>query len=267
MEFQTVELARFPVVGNRSEQTQMKIAVDASWSGAPDIRAQIEGVWNGGDITFLGRNMSYVETKYCLTPKCGHAVTPSFRSCPKCGGTNFGGAAPHIAPAGDPRTDFASPGQKVFRPVTSGTYANFWMRLSAYFIDCIVFTALFVICILITSFFIVIISPIDYNDDTYVRSFSRMAHGIINALFIISIWLYYALMESSEKQGTLGKLAVGLKVTDEAGHRLGFGKATGRFFGIYISIFILGIGFLMIFWTERKQALHDKMAGTLVIKS
>jgi uncharacterized RDD family membrane protein YckC len=80
-------------------------------------------------------------------------------------------------------------------------------------------------------------------------------------------WLYYALFESSSKQATLGKMVCKLVVTDERGSRIGFGRATGRYFGKIISGLILCIGYMMAGWTERKQALHDTMAGTLVIKS
>ena len=66
--------------------------------------------------------------------------------------------------------------------------------------------------------------------------------------FLINLvigWLYFSLMESSTTQGTLGKMALGLKVTDLTGHRLSFGRATGRYFGKFISVLILDIGFLL----------------------
>jgi uncharacterized RDD family membrane protein YckC len=72
-------------------------------------------------------------------------------------------------------------------------------------------------------------------------------------------------MESSGSQGTLGKMAVGIKVTDLYGNRIGFGKATGRFFGKIISFFILLVGYLMVAFTQKKQGLHDMMAGCLVV--
>jgi uncharacterized RDD family membrane protein YckC len=78
--------------------------------------------------------------------------------------------------------------------------------------------------------------------------------------------LYYALLESSTWQGTLGKRALGLEVTDLEGRRISFGRATGRFFAKIISALILWIGFIMAGFTEKKQALHDMIAGTLVIR-
>ncbi len=73
-------------------------------------------------------------------------------------------------------------------------------------------------------------------------------------------------MESSPQQATLGKMALGLKVTDLRGEPISFGKATGRYFGKFVSELILYVGFMMAGWTEKKQALHDIMAGTLVVK-
>ena len=82
----------------------------------------------------------------------------------------------------------------------------------------------------------------------------------------VAQWLYFALMESSSKQATLGKMALGIRVTDVNGNRIGFGRATGRHFAKILSGLILGIGFLMAAFTEKKQALHDMIAGTLVVK-
>ena len=80
-------------------------------------------------------------------------------------------------------------------------------------------------------------------------------------------WLYFALLESSSMQGTLGKKALGMIVTDLSGNRIGFGRATGRYFGKILSAIILGIGFIMVAFTERKQGLHDLLANTLVYKA
>jgi uncharacterized RDD family membrane protein YckC len=80
-------------------------------------------------------------------------------------------------------------------------------------------------------------------------------------------WLYFALMESSAKGGTLGKMAIGIMVTDMTGNRISFGRATGRYFAKILSQMILMIGFLMAGFTQQKQALHDILAGCLVVRS
>lgn len=78
-------------------------------------------------------------------------------------------------------------------------------------------------------------------------------------------WLYYAGMESSERQATLGKSVMGIYVTDLNGQRISFLRATGRYFAKILSALILMIGYIMAAFTERKQALHDMLASTLVL--
>ena len=117
-------------------------------------------------------------------------------------------------------------------------YAGFWMRVGAYLLD---------VLILFIPLGILSLLPI---------------LGIV--INIVGIWLYFALQESSEQQATLGKRALNIYVTDLQGRRISFGQATGRHFGKIISGFILGIGYMMAGFTEKKQGLHDIMAGTLV---
>jgi uncharacterized RDD family membrane protein YckC len=84
-------------------------------------------------------------------------------------------------------------------------------------------------------------------------------------ILFIGQWLYFALFESGKAQATPGKMAMGIKVVDDVGQRIGFGRATGRYFGKIVSGLILNIGYLLAGWTARKQALHDMMASTLVV--
>jgi uncharacterized RDD family membrane protein YckC len=89
---------------------------------------------------------------------------------------------------------------------------------------------------------------------------------VANLLGIVVAWLYYAIQETSPKQATLGKQALGIVVTDLQGKRIDFVKATIRYFSKIISSIILLIGYIMAAFTEKKQALHDMIAGTLVLK-
>lgn len=92
-------------------------------------------------------------------------------------------------------------------------------------------------------------------------------HGFFSAILsIVVAWIYYATLESSERQATLGKSVVGLHVTDMIGNRISFSLATGRHFAKYVSCIILCIGFIMVAFTKKKQGLHDLMAGTLVVE-
>ena len=85
-------------------------------------------------------------------------------------------------------------------------------------------------------------------------------------LGFVASWLYEAVMMTSEWQATVGKRIMSIVVTDLDGKRLSFGRATGRHFAKYISAFLLGIGFIIAAFTAKRQALHDMIAETLVIK-
>ena len=89
----------------------------------------------------------------------------------------------------------------------------------------------------------------------------------VYGLALVLNWLYFAILESSRWQGTVGKQALKLIVTDEHGERIGFGRATGRYFAKILSAIILCIGFIMVAFTDKKRGLHDIIAGTLVIKT
>jgi uncharacterized RDD family membrane protein YckC len=89
--------------------------------------------------------------------------------------------------------------------------------------------------------------------------------NVANLLGAIIAWLYYAIQESYAKQATIGKQALGIVVTDIQGKPIDFVKATIRYFSKIISALILLIGYIMAAFTEKKQALHDIIAGTLVL--
>lgn len=153
-------------------------------------------------------------------------------------------------------------------------YANFGYRLLAYLIDGVIITIAFyaLTAILGAIGFSAFggaealegFDP-DMPDPGMMGAIMGAGMGVIGIALITS-WLYFALMESSAKQATVGKMALQLKVTDLYGNRISFMKATGRFFGKIVSQAILYIGFIMQAFTAKKQALHDMMAGTLVLK-
>jgi uncharacterized RDD family membrane protein YckC len=151
-------------------------------------------------------------------------------------------------------------------------YAGFWMRFLAYIIDTFLLGLVnFIIFIPVMGIVgITAASGAAYQDldsgtaGLIVAMMGTMFLSII-AVMIVG-WLYFALMESSAKQGTLGKMALSLQVTDLEGRRLTFGRATGRYFGKIVSSAIMGIGYIMAGFTQQKQALHDIMAGCLVVR-
>ena len=153
-------------------------------------------------------------------------------------------------------------------------YAGFWQRFLALIIDSIligVIRSILVIPILaaVGLSFVGDIQDLDTADSSDVIA---MAAAFIGALMataaissVISI-LYFSFMESSKYQASVGKLALGLIVTDMEGNRIDFGKALLRNFGKLVSGAILLIGYIMAGFTDKKQALHDMIASTLVVK-
>ncbi len=81
-------------------------------------------------------------------------------------------------------------------------------------------------------------------------------------------WLYHALLESSERQGTVGKRIMGLVVTNIEGMRISFGRASVRWIcATLITSQSMLIGYIMVAFTQRKQTLHDMLAETLVLST
>ena len=151
------------------------------------------------------------------------------------------------------------------------SYAGFWKRFAAFLIDSLLIGAVMGILILIFGAgMFTSMSSMDPSELSEEGA-GAMAAGIIGGLMTFIVvasaaqWLYFALMESSAKQATLGKMALGIIVTDVSGNRLTFGRATGRYFGKILSGLILYIGYIMAGFTEKKQALHDMIAGCLVV--
>ena len=126
--------------------------------------------------------------------------------------------------------------------------AGFWLRFGAYCID------FFILAML--SF--VLMFNLEYFSSTYFE-FPISLNLIIN-------WLYYAFMESSSHQATLGKMAMHIQVTDMQLHKISFATASLRWLCKLFSVATFGIGYLMIAFTKRKQGLHDIMANCLVVR-
>jgi uncharacterized RDD family membrane protein YckC len=134
-------------------------------------------------------------------------------------------------------------------------YGGFWLRVIASIIDGI----LIQIVVFVGAFLVVMLVMGEGTEESL--------HIIANLVGLVISWLYYTLLESSNWQATIGKKALGLKVTDLQGQQIGFGRANARYWSKILSALILMIGFLMVAFTEKKQGLHDLIASTLVIKS
>lgn len=136
-------------------------------------------------------------------------------------------------------------------------YASFGKRFLAIILDSIILTIIGMVVGFVLGAVLGIL--LGENGAGVARGLSSLAGFVIG-------WLYYALQESSPKQATIGKQAMGIVVTDLEGKRITFTKATVRYVSKILSGLILLIGYIMAAFTEKKQALHDMIAGTLVVE-
>jgi len=198
-------------------------------------------------------------------PKCGKETDASGQFCQWCG-------APIDAVPQGPAI-MASPEAEEAPEV--GVYAGLGRRFVAFIVD----------FILISLFGIIVVAFFNQANGIMYLYYIVTAHAPISSLteagtpiaalgpivaavgllVIVVPWLYYAGFESSRGQATPGKVLMRLEVTDLEGNRISFGRATLRFFGKFISTLIIFIGFLMIGLTKKRQGLHDKIAGCLVL--
>ncbi|MBD8882183.1 RDD family protein [Rhodanobacter sp. 7MK24] len=152
-------------------------------------------------------------------------------------------------------------------------YAGFWKRVAAYILDIIV---LWIPTMLIEAVFgigaakdVLKQAALNASGDPHammaaqVQFYTTMWPAFL-ASFVLA-WWYYALCESSPWQATVGKLALGIRVTDMQGRRLTLGRALIRYPAMLLSQLILFVGFIMVAFTQRKQGLHDLIASTLVL--
>ena len=156
-------------------------------------------------------------------------------------------------------------------------YAGFWIRFVAYLVDGLILSIPIFGLAIILGVIVGIAGGLGSFSSSGSSNLSQpmgVAFGVGIALtelvffvfLLVMSWLYFAKLESGPMQSTYGKRMLGLKVTDLSGERISFGQASGRFFAKILSKMIFDIGFIMAGFTERKQALHDMIAGTLVVR-
>lgn len=174
--------------------------------------------------------------------------------CPKCGTDNVSHAS-YCAACGAQISDADQ--------IVIKDYAGFWRRFAAAIIDSILLMVVGGIGGAIIGG--VVGFAIGFSGNN-VASYTMVITILVYIFSIALNWLYFTLMESSEKQATLGKMALGIVVTDIHGRRISFGQANIRYWSKIISSIILLIGYIMAAFTEKKQALHDIIANTLVVE-
>ena len=202
--------------------------------------------------------------------RCGLRIEEGVSFCQNCG-QQVAASAPGATIAGDVPPSYASPSVPVYGPLP---YAGFWIRLAAYFIDGVILGIPFMLVVIVVLFLfggfglMMRRNPVDPRAAAVALMGPLFLGYMLAMIFFGALtWLYFAGMESSERQATFGKAAMSLRVTDLEGRRLSFKHATGRFFAKIVSGLIpLAIGYIMAGFTAKKQALHDMIAGTLVLR-
>jgi len=203
---------------------------------------------------------------YCS--KCGAVMADSAAFCTNCGQA--------VSVAARPATPVMSVPAYAGVPAAVATprveYAGFWLRAVAFLVDNVVMSVA-ILVVLVPLIFLTglgsLLSHINFEEEMNDAGVIVIIGFFFLALVasVLVTWLYHALMESSEWQATVGKRMFGLVVTDTAGQRVSFARASGRHFGkIITNMLPVFIGYLMAAFTERRQALHDMIAGCVILR-
>ena len=128
------------------------------------------------------------------------------------------------------------------------TYGGFWVRVLAYLVDSVVIFSAIIVLAFVAAFL------------------GEIGMTLIPVLAVLTPTLYWALMQASARQATLGKALLGMKVTDTSGNRISLLRSLGRELAKIVSGIPLGLGYVMAAFTGRKQALHDMVAATIVTR-
>lgn len=134
-------------------------------------------------------------------------------------------------------------------------YAGFWIRTGAAIIDTILM--LIIILPILTAIY-----GADYwLSESFVKGFWDVIFNyILPAIAVIIFWVY--------KSATPGKMATRLTIVDaKTGGKPSTGQFIGRYLGYYVSMIPLFLGIIWVGIDKRKQGWHDKLAGTVVIRS
>ena len=155
-------------------------------------------------------------------------------------------------------------------------YASFGWRLLAYILDAFVLQLMQIIVIvpfLLSLGFDFVDVPFDWEsyehfDDVFFKDLELWIDHVRPLIIagLITQTLYFSLLESSYLQASLGKLVFGIKVVDQQGARLNFLYCLVRNISKFLSSLIFMLGYLMVLVTENKQALHDLIAGSYVVR-
>jgi uncharacterized RDD family membrane protein YckC len=207
---------------------------------------------------------------FCI--RCGTNLPEGAAFCSSCGapvatGTDAPGAAP--PPSAANSGPLAALPAGPFTAAAVLVYGGFWRRFWSYLIDRFILGIAFMPVGFMVFVPMLATQSGGWTDtDLPAEALAAFLGATLTVAFLalLGSWFYYALMQSSSRQATLGQLALGLRVTDLEGRRISFARASGRHFATVITGFTFGIGYVMVLFTARKQTLHDLVAGTVVMR-
>ena len=140
---------------------------------------------------------------------------------------------------------------------TNQDYAPFLKRFAAFLIDNLILS------MAITG--VASLGFIDIASGSQAQGAASYVSGPYMAAVVIISGLYYILLHSSKWQATIGKRFVGIKVATDSGEQVTVGRAAIRFIVMEVVSSILYIGYFFMFFTQKRQTLHDLAAKTVVI--
>jgi uncharacterized RDD family membrane protein YckC len=174
-------------------------------------------------------------------------------------------AGPPFGPSSYPPAGPQAPWYGGPAPAPAALYAGFWRRLLALVIDLVLWVLAFVVMVLAIGFAIGFYLVVSGGAAGQTTAIANQLSVPLDLLGLVAAWLYFTLAETLW-QGTVGKLLMGIKVTAADGRPISWWRANARYWSKLLSFLILGVGFLMAAFTDRKQTLHDMIASTLVVK-
>jgi uncharacterized RDD family membrane protein YckC len=196
-------------------------------------------------------------------PKCGKETDASGKFCQWCGADIAAVPAnPLVTPEEEECTDI-------------GVYAGLGRRFIAFIVDAIIILLFDLVAMTVLGLtrgiqnsYFYFVQHVPAEQLTLEGTMGALYGSVIAAygvLLVVIPWLYFAGFESSRGQATPGKLLVHIVVTDMAGNKPTFARVTLRHFAKFVSALIIFIGFLMIGLTNKRQGLHDRISGCLVL--
>ena len=134
-------------------------------------------------------------------------------------------------------------------------YVGFWARVWASVIDSVL------VCVIVYPVLTMIYGREYFSSTSLIKGPADfLLQWVLPAVAIIVFWI--------ARQATPGKMAIRAKIVDaDTGAPMTRAQAIGRYLGYYVSILGLGFGFFWVGWDKRKQGWHDKLAGTVVVRS